>query len=216
MRSLVAIARVPDDLDREGLKSDVLDYLDTYGQTTLEGLDLTPALNDFTAIVRRHHIVLMPWTSMLIKVLVMLEGTAKLLDPGFSLTELLEPYYSKAVKRRLDPRRLLRRARSTYRDWDELLNELPRRLTEILARAERGALQVNLEHRRLDAVANRAVLGLLTAALLVASALLWSNDVPPRAGGISIVGAAGYVVAAFLGLRLLRAIRSSGDLGPKE
>jgi len=60
------------------------------------------------------------------------------------------------------------------------------------------------------------VLGVMTAALLVSSALLWSLKAPPVVAGVSVFGALGYLIAAWLGWRLLRAIKKSGDLNSKQ
>ena len=55
----------------------------------------------------------------------------------------------------------------------------------------------------------------MTSALFVGSSLLWSMRAPPVLAGVSIFGAAGYMAAAYLGWRLLRAIRKSGDINSK-
>jgi ubiquinone biosynthesis protein len=65
-------------------------------------------------------------------------------------------------------------------------------------------------------VVNRLVLGVMTAALIVGSSLSWSMKAPPTLGGVSVVGAAGYFVAAYLGWRLVRAIKKSGDINSKQ
>jgi ubiquinone biosynthesis protein len=79
-----------------------------------------------------------------------------------------------------------------------------------------GTFSVHLDHRRLDPIINRLVLGVMTAALLVSSALLWSLKAPPVVAGVSVFGALGYLIAAWLGWRLLRAIKKSGDLNSKQ
>jgi ubiquinone biosynthesis protein len=56
----------------------------------------------------------------------------------------------------------------------------------------------------------------MTAALFVSSALLWSMKAPPMIVGVSALGGAGYIVGAYLGWHLLRAIRKTGDIDPKE
>ncbi|MCX6921949.1 MAG: AarF/ABC1/UbiB kinase family protein, partial [Verrucomicrobia bacterium] len=68
----------------------------------------------------------------------------------------------------------------------------------------------------LDPVINRLVLGVMTSALFVGSSLLWSMKALPTVAGVSIFGAAGYLVAAYLGWRLLRAIKKSGDINSKQ
>ena len=139
---------------------------------------------------------------MLLKVLVMLEGTSRQLDPDFSLAELLQPYYQEAAKRRFTPQKLLNRSRRAFRDWDRLIDMLPRDLSDILTRIRRGTFDVNLQHRRLDSTVNRLVLGIITAALFVGSAELWSNNVLPFRG-LSVPGLLGCLGSVFLGWRLL-------------
>ena len=58
-------------------------------------------------------------------------------------------------------------------------------------------------------------LGILSAALFVGSALLWSQEVPPLLGGYSIPGALGCLAGVLLGLRLLLAIKRSGNIEVK-
>ena len=89
-------------------------------------------------------------------------------------------------------------------------------LADILDRVKRGTFDVNLEHRRLETTINRLVLGILAAALFVGSAQLWSRAAPPVIAGVSVFGALGYALAAFLGYRLLVAIKRSGDIGIKR
>ena len=51
------------------------------------------------------------------------------------------------------------------------------------------------------------VYGLCTCALMLSSALLWIHQVPPTIRGVSILGAAGYLLAVFLSTRILWLIR---------
>lgn len=206
------LGEAPPDIDRDLLRADLLEYVDTYGSARIEDFDLTGALNDMMRIVRTHHIILPARVSLLIKMLVMLEGTAQHLSPSFSIVELLERYRQRAVLRRLSPQRVWRKLHRAQRDWTRLLESFPRDLTDLMARIRKGTFEVHLDHRHLDAVVNRLVVGLLTAALLLASATLLDGQVPPLVGGYSLPGVAGMVIAVALGFRLLRAIRNSGDL----
>jgi ubiquinone biosynthesis protein len=72
-----------------------------------------------------------------------------------------------------------------------------------------GTLSVHLDHRRLDPVVNRLVLGLLTSSLLLGSSLLWSLNAEPVVEGVSLFGAIGYAAACLMGVRLFRDIRYS-------
>jgi ubiquinone biosynthesis protein len=118
--------------------------------------------------------------------------------------------------RRLAPGRVAKRARRAWRSWDRLLNALPRDLTDLLSRFRDGTLTVHLDHRHLDPIVNRLVLGILTAAVFLGSSELWSRDAKPLFFGVSVFGALGYAISLFLGWRLLRAIRKSGNIQSKD
>ncbi len=94
-------------------------------------------------------------------------------------------------------------------DWKRLSRTLPGDVNDILQRMRAGTLSVHLEHRRLDPVINRLVMGLLTSSLLLGSSLLWSMRAEPLIKGVSLFGAVGYALAFIMGLRLFRAMRCS-------
>ena len=102
------------------------------------------------------------------------------------------------------------------RDWDRLIDVFPRDMADILGRVRKGSFDVNLQHRRMDTIVNRLVMGILSAALFVGSAELWSRAVPPLFYGISVPGAAGCGVAVWLGFQLVKAIRKTGRLHSKD
>jgi ubiquinone biosynthesis protein len=124
----------------------------------------------------------------------------------------MRPYYAQIVSRRLSVRHILGRLQHVYGDWERLMASLPRDLSDVLRRVREGTFAVHVDHRHLDPVINRLVLGLMTAALFVGSSLLWSMKAPPLIHDVSVVGWAGYLAAAYLSWRLLRAIKKSGDI----
>jgi ubiquinone biosynthesis protein len=212
--TVVELGEVPPDFDRPRLRNDCVEFLEEYGSQSIDQFNLSGALNEMTKIIRDHHILLPSRVSLLIKMLVMLEGTAQQLNPNFNIIELLEPYRAESIKRRLSPQRMLRKLQSTSRDWSRLVESLPADVSDIMARVRRGSFDINLQHRRLDSIVNRLVLGLLASALFVGSTSMLSNDVQPLFRGTSLPGAIGCLVAVYLGFTLIRAIRRSGNLGP--
>jgi ubiquinone biosynthesis protein len=213
---VVRIGSAPMDVDRDELCAELETFVTEYSHQSLQTFDLNGALSALIAIIRRHHIILPTKLAMLLKVLIMLDGTARQLSPTFNLTELLQPYSAQIIERRLSPARFWRRLESTYRDWHQLMEILPRDLADILHRVKLGSFQVHLDHRRLDSIVNRLVMGILTAALFMGSASLWSQNVPPIIGGVSLPGVTGYLVSMYLGWLLLRAIKRSGDIDDRD
>ncbi len=206
----------PPATDRDELRADLSDFVAEYVGQSIQDLDLSSALNSLFEIIRRHNIILPPEISLLLRTLVELEGTAQQLSPEFSLAEVLGPFYTTVVRRRLSVQGILGRLQRAHRDWERLLQSLPRDLGDILRSARDGTFSVHMELRHIDPVINRLVLGVMTAALFVSSALLWSMKATPTIAGVSVFGGAGYLLAAYLGWRLRRAIKKSGDIGSKK
>ncbi len=212
---VMRLGSVPPGLDEPALSVDLAEFVNHYANQPIESFDLGGALCEMIEIVQRYRIVLMPSLAMLIKVLVMLEGTARMLQPNFSLMELLQPYQRKMLRRRLSPARQIRKARRIYSEMEKLAEVLPRRLREILQQVESGKFDVHLDHRGLEPSVNRLVLGLLTSSLFLGSSLLISRDVW-AIHDVSVPGTLGVLYSAFLGWRLLRAIGKSGRLDRRK
>ncbi len=68
----------------------------------------------------------------------------------------------------------------------------------------------------LIAVVNHNSVDLGDILLRLGSCLLWSMKAPPVIAGVSVFGGAGYLMAAYLSWRLLRAIKKSGDIDSKK
>jgi ubiquinone biosynthesis protein len=210
--TITRIGQVPAGMDHAALNVEITDFVSHYGSQRLDEFNLSGALNEMTEIIRRYQIMLPARIALLLKVLVMLEGTSRQLSPKFNLVEVIEPYQKQMIWRRLSPARQIRKFRRLYRELEVLANVLPRGLIEIIEQVQSGKFDVHLDHRGLEPSVNRLVLGLLTSALFLGSALLLSHNVPPRIQGVSVLGALGAAVSIALGLRLLRAINKSGHL----
>jgi ubiquinone biosynthesis protein len=212
---VMRVGAVPPGLDEAALSVDLAEFVNHYANQPVETFDLAGALTEMIEIVQQYRIVLPSPLAMLIKVLVMLEGTARQLQPNFSLMELIQPYQKKMLLRRMSPTRQMRKARRIYSEMEKLAEILPRRLRDILQQVESGRFDVHLDHRGLEPSVNRLVLGMLTSSLFLGSALLISRDVWAL-HGVSVPGTLGAIYSGFLGWRLLRAIAKSGRLDRRK
>jgi ubiquinone biosynthesis protein len=213
---VMRVGSTPPGLDESALNIDLADFVAQYGHQPVEQFELADALREMTAIVRRHHIALPASMTMLLKVLVMLEGAGRRLSPTFSMVEVLQPFRAKMLARRLSPTRQFRKARRIAYEIEQLAEVFPRRLRDILQQVQAGRFDVHLDHRGLEPSVNRLVLGMLTSALFLGSVLMVTNNVLPLGfwplDGISAPGLLGVSLSAALGLRILRAINKSGHL----
>lgn len=213
---IVQVGDVPARFDQSAMEGELAEQLAFYHGMPLEQFQLGNALNELTDAIRRYHVLLPAPLALLLRVLVMLEGTGRLLAPNFNLVEILEGYSRKGVLKKLSPKRAVRRLLTTLGDWDDLIRELPRQLSSVFRMFQRQEMSVQLSHRHLEPSVNRLVFGMMMSALFVGSAMMWAAKAPPVWHDISIFGALGCFASAALGYRLFRAIQHSGKLEHHE
>ena len=210
-------------MDETALRSELADFVSHYGSQPLERFKLSGALDEMFDMVFRYRIALPAQVAMLLKVLISLEGTSRLLSPSFNLMQVIRPFHRKALLRRLSPARRIKKFRRIYSEVEHLIEVLPRRLSDILEQVQAGKFDVHLEHRGLGPSVNRLVLGMLASALFLGSSLMLSQKVPPllfQYGSqesspfmglkdVSLLGLVGCCISVLLSLRLLWAIGKS-------
>jgi ubiquinone biosynthesis protein len=205
-RLIMALCSAPPDFDEGAFGAEVADYVAFYGSQSIDRLQLGGALNEMVRIISQYQLVLPGGLSSLIRMFVMLEGTAQLLSPAVNVLELIGSYQRKIARRRLSPRGQWRKWQRVLGEWRHVGETLPRGLNDVFRKIQSGSFDIHLEHRRLEPSVNRLVMGLITSSLFLGSAVLWSNRVPPIVDGFPVVGVLGCALSTVLGLRLLKKI----------
>jgi ubiquinone biosynthesis protein len=205
-RLIMHLCSAPPEFDQAAFASDLDDYVAFYGNQTIDRLKLGGALSEMVQIISRYQLILPSAVSSLIRTFAMLEGTARLISPSVNVLEVIKSYQSKSTLRRLSPLAQWQKWQRILGDWIHVGEMLPSKISDILDLIQAGKFDVHLEHRRLEPSVNRLVMGMITSALFLGSAVLWSNRVPPIVGGYSAVGVLGSILSLALGWRLLRKI----------
>ncbi len=219
------VGSCPIDLNHSQLAIDIEDFVGQYSTQRLNEFDMSNALADFVSLVRKYEIILPAEVAMLIKVLVTLEGTGRLLNPSFSLMEVMQPFHRRLVLKRLSPQRQMKKMHRFYLQLERLADSLPGTVSNLLDQVQTGRFHVHLDHRKLGPTVNRLVLGMMTSALFLGSSLMLSYKVQPLLlpgegwfgiKDLSLLGILGCSVSFAMGLRLFWAIRSSGNLEQRD
>ncbi len=204
---LLRYGSAPVDVDRVGFRLDISDILDEIAHQPIEDIELGGLLEKVSDIMRRYQVVMAARVALLIKTLVMLEGTSQLLNPDFSLAEVLEPFKEKIIRERMNPRYWWKKMRHRVGDIDRVVDSAPRALADMIDRFQSGNLSMRHDVPRLEVTVNRMVAGVLLSSFFLGSSLLLSFEVPPKIAEVSVIGALGCLVSLFVGGRLLWGIR---------
>jgi len=200
-------------VDRAGLKRDAERLLTKYHGLPLKEIRAREVVEEVMPIAFRHHLRLPSELWLLGKTLAMMEGVGLKLDPEFDIFEISRPYVRRFLWQMASPRIWGQKLAKGAGDWGELLALFPRRATRILDQVERGELRLTLSLKetdrivgKLDRIANRLVVSILLAALIVGMALLIPLVAEGGRGFVFWLVVAGFAAASFMGLGLLYSI----------
>lgn len=203
-------------VDESSLILEIQTFVDQYHGLPLKQLKLGAMLNDVVAILRAHRIALPADLALLIKAFITLEGMGRELDPDFDMAGEAMPMLERALRARYTPAALIRRGWRSASEMLGLIADLPHDLSRLLRAARRGRLEIhidvaNLKHvgNQLDGAANRLVVGIVVAALIIGSSIVMTVPGGPTLLGLPVFGLLGYLGAAAGGVWLLLSIWKS-------
>ena len=204
--------------DEDGLTLEIQAFVQQYHGVVLKQLRLGAMLTDLVTILRQHQLRLPPDLSLLIKAFVSLEGMGHELDPDFNMAAEAMPLLQKTLRARYAPNAVLQRGWHGVKDMLSLLSGLPQDVSRLLRAAKRGRLEIHIDvmhlkrlGNQLDSAANRLVVGVVVAALIIGSSIVMTVPGGPTLLGLPFFGLLGFVGALLGSLWLLVSIWRSGD-----
>ncbi len=147
--------------------------------------------------------------SLLGKTLLNLERVASVLDPAMDVRRLVESHLQSIMRAQLRRSFSSANLATEALEVQALLRDAPRKISDTLSLLAENRLQVRLdglENSRLmenmQKIANRIAASVVTAALLVSSAMLMRIETPTRLFGYPALAVVLFLIAAVLGLTI--------------
>jgi ubiquinone biosynthesis protein len=163
----------------EKMERDLQRLLTRYWGLALDEIPVGEMLAEIFTTAYRHKVYLPGDLALLARTIITLEGTGRLLDPGFVLVEAVRPFAERLVRERMSPMVAGRRALRTIRDAADLAQAFPRRLDSLWDQLEEGDITLGVDVRRLEVIinklnsmVNRVAFSVVVAALIVGSSLI--------------------------------------------
>jgi ubiquinone biosynthesis protein len=148
--------------------------------------------------------------SLLGKTLLNLEVVCNALAPNLDIKAVIEGHLNQVMQDRIRQSMSPARLAGDLMDFQALVRDAPRKVSDVLGLLAENRLQVRvtgLEESHLmeslQKIANRITTGLVTAALIVASALVMRVDVGPTLFGYPAIALVMFLIASALGLTIV-------------
>jgi ubiquinone biosynthesis protein len=148
--------------------------------------------------------------AMLAKTLLHLDGITRRLDPEYDPNTVIRDYAETLMVQKLAQKFAPRNFYPALLDLNQLMLDLPHRAREIIDQTAAGKLSLNLKLTQAEQflagihkIANRITVGVIIAALLIASSLMMRVPAHTQLFGYPALAVTGYLLAAIAGIYLI-------------
>ncbi len=196
------------------------DAFSRYFGRSLSNIDVATVIHQVLDIVYSLRLRLPTRFLLLNKTLLTMEGVVGQLYPDMDIFQLAGSYTDELKRRRLDPRRISEKMQREAASYLDMVRQYPVQLHDVLEEMRDGQIEIGFRHKglenmmhRLDIIANRLVVALVSIALGVTStAVAIMIEGGPHLLGVSVWGIPGFAGSLFFGAWLIYAIIRSGRL----
>jgi ubiquinone biosynthesis protein len=206
-------------VDRNRLHDDIEKIVHNYAHSSLRNFQVSYLFKDLFEAARKNNLKLPREFTILLKSLLILEGVLSDLSPDISIMEIASAYIKDMTAEKLLPDISLDLLMIKGMNFMIDSVGIPSQVSTILDNYISGRGKIRMDITNLDEkwvdfnkMVNRMVFALITAAIIIASALIIRVGADSAVRGVSIVGILGFFLAGLLGLWLLLSILKSGNI----
>ncbi|MCF8113686.1 MAG: AarF/ABC1/UbiB kinase family protein [Desulfotignum sp.] len=205
--------------DMTQLEKNVALFISVHLTKSLKEIKTSKMVNQLLALCADHGLRIPPDMFLMMKAFISIEDVARKLDPDFNILGHAVPYVTTAKYMKFAPSKIAEEFMNIARESYKLIQQLPADTMEILRLVRQGKLKIAVDIQGLDKLivhqdqtSNRISFSIIIAALILGSAIVINSEVPPMLFGVSVIGIAGFIAAAVMGVWLLVAIIQRGRL----
>ncbi|NOZ24804.1 MAG: AarF/ABC1/UbiB kinase family protein [Nitrospirae bacterium] len=219
----IALGLVTEDVDIEAFKrefkADIIDFLIPLYDLTISEINIAQYLDTLMHVAIKHRMKIPSDLLLLNKCMLILDSIGRELDPNFNFISIAEPYASRLIKSRYNPKKIYKQMQKQINDLTDFATTTPKQVRILMRKALKDDLHIKMTPlgldrliRDIDRSTNRLAFSIVIAAIILSSAILTLSDTGGRVFDIPLLGLAGFLMAFMLGLWLLYSIIRSGRL----
>ncbi len=220
LRALERIGMVSRHKITPTLRRDAQRLINRFVDRPLSELSINEISETLFTISQRHQLQMPSVIAMMMKTMVMIEGTGVQIDPQLDVFAMARPYARRAMAAQYAPHIVGERLLHQARDTTESALNLPHQIGDVLHRLDQSELLIRTREQELYRVANaqmraanRLAVAMVLAALIISFGLLaLAIDISQwDTVWLVVLGVVGGLAMAFLSLVLLLALLRGHD-----
>ncbi len=195
--------------DIEKYEREVENIIITWHGTSLRQIKISQMLHMLFNASTENGIILPSFLVLYGKAFVTLEATGQMLYPEFNAVKYVEPYVKKVLKERYKPKNVFKELLDKTRRAAETLEEMPDEARVVLDKLKSGTFKLDIEDTEIkqlgydiDTSSNRLAYGIISAAFIIASAMIFSTSLGPLYKGYSVISILLFIIGGIFLLLL--------------
>ena len=195
-------------VDKSSLKQELLYMIHYYYDAKIESIDISDIINEIFVFLRKYKMTLPYELSILAKTIITLEGTARELNPNFSIKDIVKEFANDYYEQRFSAERIISDSSKNIQSLIFELKYIPKQINRILKSIENNNINVDIKEidtnkleKNISQASTKVALSLIIASLFMGSSMMISspnidNDI------VRIIAFSGIAVSVLLGIIL--------------
>ncbi|MGL5330574.1 MAG: ABC1 kinase family protein [Peptostreptococcaceae bacterium] len=197
-------------IDKESLKLDLLYLLHYYCDIPLDKMRMADILNEIFRFFRKYNVTMPTELTTLAKTVITLEGTARALNPDFTVYSIGEEFVKYYYTYKINPKYIFEKSKNSVEEIYLDIKTIPKQLRSILRNIEKNNIKIHiddikapkLEEQLNDLNANIS-LSLILASIVVGSSLIIASPNIEQSIWLKYLAITGYIASFLLGFFLV-------------
>ena len=206
----VRVAEVQERFDAIRFVHEISTLVATFHDLDVRQINVGQLIFNVIALASNNELKVPAELAMLAKTLMHLDGLTRRLDPDYDPNTVIRDYAEHLMVQKLAQKFAPRNFYPALLDLNQLVLDLPHRAREIIDQTVAGRLSIGLNVMQAEQflagmhkIANRITVGVVIAALLVASSMMMRVPTHAQLFGYPALAMIGYLLAAAAGLFLI-------------
>lgn len=193
------------------LKRDLNDILGEIKYQNLEEVNIGSLLAKVVDAVNRYKLYPPVDFVLFAKSMITLEGLGLRYDPKFRVLSETKELLRDIIQKETTPKALIKRAKQQLRNYEAVIERTPSQIATVMQRLAEGKIEVEVVPREfyelrteLEHSAGNIAIGVMTAAIIIGSAIIMNISVKNEVWGMPFLSLVGFALSGMLGLWLIK------------
>ncbi|MBF0463785.1 MAG: AarF/ABC1/UbiB kinase family protein [Nitrospirae bacterium] len=217
----ISLGMVTEEVDidrfRKEFLNDMMEILIPLYDTALAEINFAEYLDTITKLSLKHKLKIPSSLLLIDKCMLMVDSIVREIDKDFNFITASAPYTTMLIRKKYGPKKMYAKVGKNLSDLADSLIDTPKKLRVLIRKMINNEFIVKFNIigverliRDFDRSTNRLSFSIVTASIIMSSAILTMSGIGAKVFDMPAIGTLGFIISFFLGIWLIISIIRSG------